>query len=324
MSMQTIDTTNMVNVELMATQNELTVLKLKNEILDLKYKLERVQIEKVSRLEDSLFSPHLFKHYQTVAATLAKSQLIPKNYIGKPDDIFVAMAMGYQLGFPVEQSLQDISVINGRPCLWGDGLLALALSHPECEYIQEEPIVNQSNEVVGYTCKVKRKGQPEHVKSFTLQEAIAAKLLNKQGPWQDYRPRMYQMRARSLAIRDKFADALRGIRIAEIEEDNGDIIDGEIIQAPLASGLSQVDKLKQVLDIPNANANEDKISAPDTENDLDDMVSEEQLNKITQLLEIKQFNEERISKALAYYKIEALDQLSSKQANNFLAQLERS
>ena len=87
--------------------------------MDLKFQLEKIQAKKASRLEDSLFSPMLFPHYQKVAETLSKSGVIPNAYRGKPEDVFVAIAMGYQLGFPVEQSLQDIAVINGRPCLWG-------------------------------------------------------------------------------------------------------------------------------------------------------------------------------------------------------------
>jgi len=135
--------------ELAVLQNELTVARQQNEIMQLRFELQKAQAQKTSRLEDSLFAPALYPHYQKVAETLAKSSVIPTIYRNKPEDIFVAMAMGYQLGFPVEQSLQDIAVINGRPCLWGDGLLSLALNDPECQSIKEDPLRNPKGEVIG-------------------------------------------------------------------------------------------------------------------------------------------------------------------------------
>src|ERR1700733_2924686 len=164
--------------ELAIAQQELRLAKQEAEIMNLKFQLEKVQAEKASRLEDSLFSPALFPHYQKVAETLSKSNVIPKDYKGKPEDIFVAIAMGYQLGFPVEQALQDIAVINGRPSVWGDGLLALALNHPECQSITEEPIY-EGTAIIGYKCTVKRKGHEAHTKSFILQDAKRAGLLGK-------------------------------------------------------------------------------------------------------------------------------------------------
>jgi hypothetical protein len=323
MNASSINGVDSANTELMTLQKDLIIEKQKNELVELKYRLERVQVEKASKLEDSLYSPALFEHYQKVAMSLSRSQLIPKSYHNKPEDIFVAMAMGYQLGFPVEQSLQDIAVINGRPCLWGDGLLAVAISHHACEYINESPILNEQGRIVGYTCKVKRKGHDEHVKQFTVEDAKCAGLLGKGGVWQNYPSRMLQMRAR-IAIRDKFADALRGIRIAEIENEDGEIMEGEIIQRPSNDqNLSHVDKLKQVLDIADATNNDEYTSAQQQVDD-DLMISKEQLNKIEELFEIKLFNQERIDKALAYYKVDALEKLSYKQADKFLSQLERS
>jgi len=226
-------------------QKELTISKLETEIAELKYQLQLAQTKKISRLEDSLYSPHLYDHYQKVALALSKSGMIPNQYKNKPEDIFVAMAQGYQLGFPIEQSLQDIAIINGRPCLWGDGLLALALGHSECENIQEEPIY-QGSEVFGYKCTVIRKGHNPHVKEFTLKDAEKAGLVGKQGVWKSYPTRMLQMRARSLAIRDKFADALRGIRLAEVEKEDSIIIDGEILEKNISSNnKTQTERLKR-------------------------------------------------------------------------------
>jgi hypothetical protein len=54
---------------------------------------------------------------------------------------------------------------------------------------------------------------------FSIDLAIKARLLGKAGPWTEYPTRMVQMRARAFAIRDAYADVLRGIRVAEEEQD---------------------------------------------------------------------------------------------------------
>lgn len=325
-----------MNNELVSVQQELRIAKQEAEIMSLKFQLEKVQAHKASRLEDSLFAPALFPHYQKVAETLSKSAVIPTAYRGKPEDIFVAMAMGYQLGFPVEQSLQDVAVINGRPCLWGDGLLSLVLNHPECKSIKEEPIYN-GQVVIGYICTVIRKGHEPHSKSFTMQDAERAGLLKKGGVWSAYPERMLQMRARSLALRDKFADALRGLRIAEIEEDDENVIEGEVVN--IKKSESQVDKLKSILSsLPSGKPGQgavdgvyvdvDKNGKPNEEpkeNDMGDKdkpISEDQINKIEILMEEQSFDDTRKLKALNYFKVGSLSDLSDAQARVFLFQLQ--
>ena len=78
-----------------------------------------------------------------------------------------------------------------------------------CEYIIEEDDGRTA------TCKVKRRGEPEQSRSFSMDDAKAAGLLGKQGPWTQYPKRMRQMRARAFAVRDVFPDVLKGLPVAE-------------------------------------------------------------------------------------------------------------
>jgi hypothetical protein len=48
-----------------------------------------------------------------------------------------------------------------------------------------------------------------------MDDAKAAGLMGKQGPWTNYPKRMRQMRARGFAVRDVFPDVLKGIPVAE-------------------------------------------------------------------------------------------------------------
>ena len=56
---------------------------------------------------------------------LASSQMVPKQYQRKPQDILVAVQWGYELGLQPLQALQNIAIINGKPSVYGDAALAL-------------------------------------------------------------------------------------------------------------------------------------------------------------------------------------------------------
>ena len=147
------------------------------------------------------------------ADMLAGSSIVPKDYIGKPGNCLVAIQWGMELGLQPMQAMQSIAVINGRPSLWGDAMLALVKAHPAFEWIKEECDGSAA------ICTIKRRGEPEVVQSFSMEDAKLAGLTGKLGPWTQYPKRMLQMRARGFALRDAFPDALRGVVSAEEARD---------------------------------------------------------------------------------------------------------
>lgn len=149
------------------------------------------------------------------AEILAKSTMIPRHYQNKSGDILVAIQMGSEIGLKPIQALQNIAVINGRPSVYGDALIALVQNNPLCEYVHEE----FNEETMTAICKVKRKGDSEYVLRFGEKDAKQAGLWGKSGPWAQYPKRMLQMRARGFALRDKFADVLGGLITVEEARD---------------------------------------------------------------------------------------------------------
>ena len=166
-----------------------------------------VHVEQSNRQFD--LSPQTFEQALTFSKYLADSDLVPKDFKGKPANCLIAMQWGMELGLKPLQALQNLAVINGRPALWGDAVLAIVRSSPLCEY------VNESDDGETATCRVKRKGEPEQVRTFSMDDARKAGLTGKQGPWTSYPRRMRQMRARAFALRDVFPDVLRGMPVAE-------------------------------------------------------------------------------------------------------------
>ena len=158
-------------------------------------------------------APQSLDEAMRFADILAKSSIVPKDFANNPGNILVAIQWGMELGLQPMQAMQSIAVINGRPALWGDAVIALVRSSPFCEYVYEE----DDNEVA--TCRVKRRGEAEQVRTFSMAEAKAASLTGKQGPWTQYPKRMRQMRARAFALRDVFPDVLRGMPVAEEVQD---------------------------------------------------------------------------------------------------------
>lgn len=148
---------------------------------------------------------------------LAKSDIIPNDFKGKPSNIFVAVNWGIEIGLSPMQSLQSIAVINGRPSIWGDSALALVRGSGKLEYIKETQTDFEAN------CILKRKNEPEVQYKFSIKDAEKAGLISRSSVWKAYPKRMMQMRARSFALRDTFTDVLKGIGIAEEVQDSEDL-----------------------------------------------------------------------------------------------------
>ena len=167
-----------------------------------------------------------------MATMIAQSDFVPKDYKGKPGNVLVAVQMGSELGLKPMQAMQNIAVINGRPCLWGDSLLALVQANPVCEWVNE----SFDDNTFTATCEAKRTDSPHPQKStFSKADATNAGLFNKAGPWKSYPKRMLQMRARAFCLRNTFADVLGGLQVAEEIQDIEPAVE------------TQVDNAKQVL-----------------------------------------------------------------------------
>ncbi|MGI4827768.1 MAG: recombinase RecT [Janthinobacterium lividum] len=162
-------------------------------------------------------APRTIQEALDFSAYLAKSELIPKDYQNKPHNIFVAVQYGMELGLPPMQALQAIAVINGRPSMWGDAVLAVVMSHPAYEWHTE--VVDGEGDARAGVFTIKRRGQEEHVARFSVADARKAGLWGKSGPWTQHADRMLKLRARGFALRDKFPDALKGIISREEAED---------------------------------------------------------------------------------------------------------
>jgi hypothetical protein len=170
-----------------------------------------------TRAGSASLAPQSFGEAVQFAQMLAKSGMVPKDYTNRPEAVMVALQWGAEVGLGPLQALNGISIINGKPSLWGDAALALVRSHPACAGIREG-IEGEGDNRAGF-CEVTRRGEAPQRRTFSVADAKKAGLWGKSGPWQNYPDRMLQMRARGFAIRDVFPDALRGVITVEEAQD---------------------------------------------------------------------------------------------------------
>lgn len=159
--------------------------------------------------------PQNFSDLERIAGILGKSDIVPKDMVGKPANILLAMMFGNEIGLTPAQALQNIMVVNGRPALWGDATMGLVLG----SNVYEDSKDSFDEATMTATFAVKRVGKDWLVRTFSQKDAVTAKLWTKEGPWQQYPKRMLFHRARSWALRDAFPDVLKGIRYFEEERD---------------------------------------------------------------------------------------------------------
>lgn len=138
---------------------------------------------------------------------VARENWVPNSFRGQPMLVAIAVSFGERFGIDPMMSIQNIAVINGKPSMYGDMLLAICRKDPEFEDYTEE----YHTDKVGCTVTVKRKGKAPVVETFAEPDARKANLWGKKGPWTEYPKRMCMWRARGFALRTAFPDRLAGI-----------------------------------------------------------------------------------------------------------------
>jgi hypothetical protein len=174
--------------------------------------------------------------YWPIAEKLAKSSLVPASF-KNPVDAWYAILYGANLGLSAIYSLSNVSVINGKPGLSADAMLAIVKRSSEYGGIT----VHATNE----SCNVKltrnyANGVVDVTETaFTIDDAKAAGLLDSKGQmYKKYPKRMLRARAVAFACRDAFGDLLAGTYSPEEMENETDRViapqkpDYEVIETP--------------------------------------------------------------------------------------------
>lgn len=187
--------------------------------------MREVQVSKTG-----LFVGQSMEQAWSIAKAFARSEMLPKEYHNNPEKVMTAMQYAHELGLKPLTALREMTVINGNPAIFGTLPLGIVRATGLLTHIREFIIDEEGNEITrknknlnktafGAVCVVKRRGSDEeHERVFTMDDAKKAKLLQKDN-WDKYPKLMLKYRARSMALKDIFPDALTGISIAEYDYD---------------------------------------------------------------------------------------------------------
>ena len=152
------------------------------------------------------FEPANLDQALTLADRMSKSNLLPTTLRGKAPDVLIILMAGHEMGLSPMQAIRGMQVIEGRPTMSAELMVAQCLRHPAiCESFE---MVESTPEKATY--EAKRKGARPQRLSFTLKEAQSAGLTNKDN-WRKWPAAMLRARASGALARVVFPDLVGGI-----------------------------------------------------------------------------------------------------------------
>jgi len=160
-----------------------------------------------------------------LAERVSKSNLLPAAYRGKPTDAAVALMLGQEIGLPPMTALNRIVVIEGKPTLDAQGMVAVirAAGHS----------LSGDTSSTSATVRGKRADTGDEMSvTFTMEDAARAGLAGK-GVWKSYPSAMLWARCVSQLARMLFADVLMGFSYLPEEADFSGKLDFDATGAPI-------------------------------------------------------------------------------------------
>lgn len=154
--------------------------------------------------------------YRLAVAVSKSPDMRPKS-MDTPEKCLVAMQYGLELGLQPMQAISSIAVVNGRPAVYGEALIAVANASGLIKEVIED--FEETSGGMTAKCTIVRSDGRETTGEFSIEDAKKANLWGKGGPWSSYPKRMLMWRARGFAYRDGVPEALRGLWFREEAED---------------------------------------------------------------------------------------------------------
>ena len=177
------------------------------------------------------FEPRSFSEAVEFSAHIAGTSFVPSHFKGKPEEILAAIQYGAEVGLGPMAALNGLAVIQGKVTMYASTMRALV----EASGLMEKCSVTYTDSPPCSTVVVRRTGREDATFSFSYDDAMRANLATRD-MYKKYPERMYTARAISFALRDEFADVLRGILAASIngtksEDEPRGLMVGEMVMA---------------------------------------------------------------------------------------------
>lgn len=152
-----------------------------------------------------------YKELYQLSTILIKSGLAPRS-IRSPEQAFFVIMKGQEVGIPPIQALTHIHIIEGKPTMSAELMLALAK--------EKAGVHVESIELTNEKCRLRftRPNRPEHTEEFTIEEAKLLGFVNKDN-YKKQLGTMLRWRCISKGLRFYAPEALAGISYTPDELD---------------------------------------------------------------------------------------------------------
>jgi hypothetical protein len=163
---------------------------------------------------------NVLKDYAQLGQELARTDFVPKDFRGKPEQVTAAMMYGREIGLPPLTTLQNTHVIHGRVGMYAEQLRAMILAAGH-EYEIEESTSDR--------CVIagRRKGSDRWIShTYTMDQAKLAGLYAQNEQYRKRPTEMLLARASGIMAHAQFPDVIRGMGALEEMEV------GEATEAP--------------------------------------------------------------------------------------------
>jgi hypothetical protein len=170
-----------------------------------------------------------------LAGHLLKSGMLPKA-ITTPEAALVIILTAREIGIGPMMAFQKINVIQGKPTIAPELMLALARGRG---LLEDMKISNDGNKC---TVTIKRKGNSPVTTSFSMDDARAQGLADKDN-WKRMPSIMLQWRAIAASCRIVFPDVIGGLYTPEelgaVVDEQGEVIEGQVTEIPQSAQPEQ-------------------------------------------------------------------------------------
>lgn len=145
----------------------------------------------------------------TLEAAGKGTSILPKGITNRYQ-IAAIIAKGHELGLPPLYSLEQIALVNGKPVVQGQALLAIVQRAHGAGAVR---LVESTAEKATFIFH--RAGVPDMTLTWSLEDAKRAGLLSRDGPWKSYPRTMLRWRCIAEGARLHFADTIAGIYLPD-------------------------------------------------------------------------------------------------------------
>lgn len=163
--------------------------------------------KEIAKSEVSALEPTTWMAMKDQASSLVKSGFLPTS-INTPEKALAVALAGRELGIGMMESFRSINIIQGKPTISPQLMLALANRTKELENIE----IQATDEKCIIT--IKRKGRSAYTNEFGTKEAGDLQLLGKDN-YKKQKKTMFQWRALAANLRVTFPDVVLGLYTPE-------------------------------------------------------------------------------------------------------------